>query len=157
MPGRRTHHAAHEFITGGSDGIAEPTMPDDTTPETDDPRQFSKLIGLEMGTMEDGYSRGSLTVSERLLNPFGVLHGGVLYAMADTGMGAALYPGLDADERCATIEIKISYVDAVTEGTVTCETDVIKRGRRVAYLDSDLTNDGELVARATGSFSIFTP
>jgi acyl-CoA thioesterase len=132
-------------------------MADDTTPEETDPRQFSRLIGLEMEAMDDGHSRSSLAVTEQLQNPFGVLHGGVLYAMADTGMGAALYPGLEGDERCATIEIKISYMQAVTEGTVTCETDVIKRGRRVAYLESDLTNDGDLVAQATGSFSIFTP
>ena len=132
-------------------------MADDTTAETDDPRQFSRLIGLEMEAMDDGHSRGSLAVTEQLQNPFGVLHGGVLYAMADTGMGAALYPGLEGDERCATIEIKISYMQAVTEGTIVCETDVVKRGRRVAYLESDLTNDGDLVAQATGSFSIFTP
>jgi acyl-CoA thioesterase len=132
-------------------------MAADSAPEPDPHRQFSTLIGLEMEVMEDGYSRGSIEVTEQLQNPFDVLHGGVLYAMADTGMGAALYPGLAGAERCATIEIKISYVQGVTDDTVVCETDVVKRGRRVAYLESDLTCDGELVAQATGSSSIFTP
>lgn len=134
-------------------------MAEDTTHDTDaaDPRQFSKRIGLEMEAMEDGYSRGSLEATGQLQNPFGVVHGGVLYSMADTGMGAALYPGLGVDERCATIEIKISYMDAVTDGRLVCETDVVKRGRRVAYLESTITNDDTLVAQATGSFSIFTP
>lgn len=37
------------------------------------------------------------------MNPRNVVHGAVLYAMADTGMGAALYPTLSADKVCATI------------------------------------------------------
>ena len=37
------------------------------------------------------------------MNPHNVVHGAVLYAMADTGMGAALYPTLSADKVCATI------------------------------------------------------
>lgn len=129
-------------------------MPDDPT---DGVAGFSDLIGLEFVEIDEGYSRGELPVTDGLLNPHGVLHGAVAYAMADTGMGAALYPTLGADELCATIEIKISYLESVREGTLTCETTVTKRGRTVAYLESDVTADGESVARATGSYSIFEP
>ncbi|WP_254829811.1 PaaI family thioesterase [Haloglomus salinum] len=128
-------------------------MTDD--PTANDAAAFSDLIGLEFTDIEEGYSRGELDVTDRLRNPHGVLHGAVAYAMADTGMGAALYPGLGADELCATIEVKISYLEPVSEGTLVCETTVTKRGRTVAYLESDVTVDGESIARATGSYSIF--
>ena len=126
----------------------------------DDPRGFSELIGLEFTEVEEGYSRSTLEVTDRLTNPYGVLHGAAAYAMADSGMGAALQAGLGADERCATIEIKISYLEPVTDGTLTCETEVLRRGRSVAFLESVVRQDGDSeqsVARATGSFSIFTP
>lgn len=116
---------------------------------------FASLIGLEMTEVEPGFSRGELTVRDELLNPNEVLHGSVAHAMADTGMGAALMAGLDDDRICATIEIKISYLRPVTDGTLVCETEVINRGRSVGFLESEIRNDGKVVATASGSFAIF--
>ena len=120
------------------------------------PQRFSEHVGLRFTEMDDGYSRGVVEVTEDLKNPHGVVHGGVLYTMADTGMGAAVYTELDADESCATIEVKINYLQPVKDGEVVCETEVVNKGRSVAYLESELTNDGDTVARATGSYSVFT-
>ena len=116
---------------------------------------FCELIGLDFSAFGEGHSRCVLTVDERLMNPHKVLHGAVVYAMADTGMGGALYPSLESEEMCATIEIKISYIRAVTVGTLTCDSKLIERRRKVAFLESEITNDGRLVALATGTFSIF--
>ncbi len=89
------------------------------------------------------------------LNPHGTVHGGVLYTMADQGMGAAVYSVLDENESCATIEVKMAYIAAAREGELVCETRLVSKGRRVAFLESDVTNDGRLVAKALGSFAIF--
>ncbi|ELY62054.1 PaaI family thioesterase [Natronolimnohabitans innermongolicus] len=118
------------------------------------PQGFSDLVGLEFTDIGPGYSRGTVDVTDELKNPTGVVHGAVLYTMADTGMAAALQSELAEDERCATIELKINYLRAVRDGTVTCETELLHRGRSTAYLEATLENDGETVARATGSFSI---
>lgn len=103
----------------------------------------------------DGRSRCSLSVTEKHLNPHGVVHGAVLYALADSGMGAALYPSLSPGEICATIEIKINYYRPVTSGEVRCLTEVVYRGRRVANLESAIYVGERLVAKANGSYSIF--
>lgn len=134
-------------------------MTDDATDATAGPGQFADLIGLEFTTVEPGYSRGRLAVTDALTNPFGRLHGAVISAMADTGMGAALYPDLGEGERCATIEIKTSYMQSVVDGRLVCETALLSRGKSVAYLESDVhrADDDELVASATGSFSVFDP
>jgi len=110
-----------------------------------------------MGEPEDGRSRCSFWVSEKHLNPHGVVHGGALYALADSGMGAALYPSLSRGEICATIEIKMNYYRPVTSGEVRCLTEVVHRGRRVANLESALYVGERLVAKANGSYSIFKP
>ncbi len=115
---------------------------------------FGELIGLNFSECENGYSRCALEVAEKLLNPHKVLHGGVVYSLADTGMGAALYSDLDDDELCATVEIKIVYFVAVTSGTLTCETKVIHRSKRIAALESEIKNDGRLTAKAMGTFSV---
>jgi acyl-CoA thioesterase len=94
-------------------------------------------------------------VKETLLNPHKVLHGGVLYTMADTGMGAALYPSLAEDELCATVEIKIVYLLPVRSGTITCETKLVHKGKALAVLESEMKGPDGLAAKALGTYSIF--
>ncbi len=122
-------------------------------PPENDP--FGELIGLTVTRYEDGASQCVLQVEERLLNPHRTLHGGVAYSLADTGMGAALYTRMEEGELCATIETKIVYFKAVISGTLTCDTKVVHRSKRIATLESEISNDGHLVAKALGTWSIF--
>ncbi len=116
---------------------------------------FGDLIGLKFEKVEEGYSKCSLEVKDRLLNPHDVLHGGILYSMADTGMGAALYPSLSEDESCATVEVKITYFEVVSSGVITCETKVVNKGKNLANFESEIRKkDKELVAKATGTFYV---
>ena len=117
---------------------------------------FTELVGLHFTLMEEGRSQCVLEVRDEHFNPNRVLHGGVIYTMADTGMGAALYSDLPPGETTTTVEIKISYFRPVTAGMLVCDTRIVHRGRRIATLESDVRNDGRLVARASGTFYIFT-
>ncbi len=116
---------------------------------------FGEWIGLEFTRMEDGFTRGILEVRQSHLNPHNVVHGGVLYAMVDTGMGGAVYSRLEADELCATVEIKIVYLAPVYSGRLTCDTRLLHRGKRIAILESEVRNGDRLVAKATGTYSLF--
>jgi acyl-CoA thioesterase len=116
---------------------------------------YADLIGLKIDEQKDGYCKCSIESAEKLFNPHNVIHGAVIYSLVDTGMGAALYPSLNAGEICATIEIKINYYKPVKSGTITCVTDVINRGKTVANLESSIYNGKTLVAKANGNYSIF--
>lgn len=118
---------------------------------TQPPMGFQLLIGLEMDERGDGMSRCRLEVGERHMNP----HGGVLYAMADTGMGAAVYSRLAPEESCATIELKMVYLAPVRGGVLECTTRLVQRSRRIAVLESEVWNDERLAAKALGTFAIF--
>jgi acyl-CoA thioesterase len=116
---------------------------------------FVEMLGLRFTSVKDGASHCTLEVCDRLMNPNRVLHGGVVYSMVDTGMGAALHSLLDPGQICATIEIKIVYLRAVTSGILKCESKVLSRQADIAMLESDVRNGETLVARALGTFSIF--
>ena len=90
------------------------------------------------------------------MNPHGVAHGAVAYALADTGMGAALYTMLVGSESCATIEVKIVYLASAREGELVCDTCVIRKGSRVAVLESEILEGDRLVAKALGTYSILS-
>ncbi len=118
---------------------------------------FADLIGLVVEDMAEGSSVCRLEPSEELHNPHNVVHGAVLYALADTGMGGALYPLLKEGELCATVETKITYFRAVRSGSLECRSKVINKGKTIASLESEIFNEGKLVAKAYGTFSVFTP
>lgn len=118
---------------------------------------FADLIGLTIDEQRPGYGRCSLAIADKHLNPHRVVHGAVLYALADTGMGLALYPTLAEGEICATIEIKINYFKPVTTGPLHCITEVLNRGRTVANIESRVYVADTLVAHANGNYAIFKP
>lgn len=118
---------------------------------------YADLIGLKIEEQDNGYSKCSLEADEKLFNSHNVIHGAVIYSLADTGMGAALYPGLKRGEICATIEIKINYYRSVKSGTIRCITEVINRGKSVANLESGIYSGDILIAKANGNYSIFVP
>jgi acyl-CoA thioesterase len=105
---------------------------------------FGDYVGLTFTRWEKGYSRCVLEVRNELLNPHRTLHGGATYTMADSGMGAALFATIGEDELCATIEIKITYFEAVKAGTLTCDTRLVHKSGRIAALESEMTQDGSL-------------
>lgn len=118
---------------------------------------FAELLDLHVDEQRAGASTLSLEVAEQHLNPHRVVHGAVLYALVDTGMGVALYPTLEADQICATIEIKINYFKPVSTGRLLCKTEIINRGKTVANLESRIYLGTVLVAQANGNYAIFRP
>ena len=50
---------------------------------------FSKLLGLQVDEMGEGYCRLHFQVREDMLNGFGILHGGVTYSAADSAFAFA--------------------------------------------------------------------
>ena len=72
------------------------------------PQRFAELIGLHFEPQPAGRSQCALTVAEQHQRPHRVMHVAVVFALADTGMGATLYPTLAPGKSCATIEIRIA-------------------------------------------------
>lgn len=125
-------------------------------PVTDFDHPYADLLGLVIESSAAGKSCCTLPFAEKLLNPNNVVHGGAIYSLADNGMGAALMSGLGEGELCATIEIKITYLHAAGSSDLRCESEVIKKGRRVAMMQSDIFSGDKLIAKASGSFAVFS-
>ena len=119
---------------------------------------FAEMLGLRPKSIGEGRARFELDVGARHLNPNGTLHGGVIYSVADTAMGAALFSRLEPGEQCATLEIKMNYLVPVTGGSIAAEAVVVARTKRVGVIEAKVYGDGDtLVALATGTFYIQAP
>lgn len=129
-------------------------MTTDTDAEYTPTFWLQQQLGFEVRA-EGGQALASVECDERHLNPNGVVHGAVIFALIDTAMGAATMTIVPEGAHCATIEIQIRYLAAVTDGMVRVEVGVIKAGRRIVHLQATATDrHGEPVAHATGSFAV---
>ncbi len=116
---------------------------------------LAALLGLQRRRMADGEAILEVTVRPEHLNPYGLVHGAVVYALVDTAMGGALVSRLAADERCATLEVKIQYLASVSAGGLRAEARLVERTRRIAVLEARVYGEGDrLVALATGTFYV---
>lgn len=116
---------------------------------------FVNHVGVRIEQQDGGRSRCTLLVEAHHFNSAGIVHGGALFTLADTAMGAALYPTLAPGEGCATIEVKISYFKPVVAGAVVCTGEIVNRGRTVASLEACIHAGEVLVAKASGTFAVF--
>ena len=109
-----------------------------------------------MGMRWDDPQTVRLQIRPELINGGGLLSGVVTYALVDYCMGSTLWVQTTEEERIATINIAINYIQTATEGDIVCHSTVDRRNRRIAVLRSEVHHeDDRLIATAVGSYSIF--
>lgn len=112
-------------------------------------------FGFALILAEHGKVALRMRVNENHLQVHGVVHGGVLAALADTAGGLATYMACPRGTRVATIEMKINYLEAVEGGSVTAEAIVVRIGRHVAVVDCDINDEKRrLVGKALMTFFV---
>ena len=114
---------------------------------------FVRLLGLTFTEFGGGRCAASLSVRAHMLNPLGVAHGGVTYALADTASGAAAFSALSGG-RVVTQDMQIRYHGAVRPGSLQAAAEVIHHGRRTIVTNCRVLQKEVLVATATGTFAI---
>ena len=125
------------------------TLPDGLTQSA-----FSELIGCRVQSVQDGIAQVALSLEPQLRNRGGKLHGGVLFSLVDISMGLACSSVHGFDQQSVTIECKINYIRAVSEGEVLCIAKVIHPGRRTLVVEADVVQGDKLVAKAQGTFAV---
>ena len=118
---------------------------------------FFCLTGINIMSAESGKAVLTMEVRPDLHNGVGWLQGGMLVAIADEAMALALYTLLEKNEGIATIAESTSFIKGIRNGTVLAEAWVIKKGRRVAFMEAEVwMDDGEKIplSRTTASFAI---
>lgn len=83
-------------------------------------------------------------------NDFNAMHGGFMLTLADHTTGTAAH----TDGRSyVTSGINMHFLSNSTDGIVTCDAHVVKRGRSIAVVEFKITDDtGRLLATGSSSF-----
>ena len=115
---------------------------------------FVESIGLRIQSAAEGMCRAELAVVPGLHNPFGSVHGGAVFTMADCCMAEAVYSLLDEGQTCSTIENKVNFIRGVGSGRLRCEAQVLHKGRGTAVVTAQVSDGERVIARLQGTFVI---
>jgi len=114
-----------------------------------------KLLELDPSR---GYVKVSYYAGENFLNRGGRIYGGFLAAMLDGLCGHAVRSTMKTPTPQVTLELKTSFLGRADMGTLIGEGWVRHRGKSIAFAEAELRReDGELVARASGTFKLGRP
>lgn len=113
---------------------------------------ISQLIGLEVQPGLPGEALVFLDADERMHNPMGFVHGGVIALLADAAMGIAFGRTLDDQRSFATIDLRTSFIRPVKQSRLRAEAKLIQRGLRIGFVECRITDArGKLIATASCS------
>ncbi|MEY4373787.1 MAG: putative Thioesterase domain [Actinomycetota bacterium] len=112
-------------------------------------------VGLEFLDPDQPHLGCRFTAAPHLDGREGSLNGGVLSMILDATAFLALEPLLDDDEDAISHDLHISMLRGVRTGDVVeLRGTVVQRGRRVAFVNSEATVNGRIVASARITKSI---
>jgi acyl-CoA thioesterase len=114
--------------------------------------QFAAASGIVITNVTGDYAEGELNVTERSLNPMGMVHGGCLCTLADTVAGSAV---VSRGVVCVTMSNVMNFLaPAADTKKIKCVATPQKVGKAVCVYNVVLTTDeGQTVA--TGVFTFY--
>lgn len=113
---------------------------------------YLALIGLRLAALDFDRCRIELTLRNDHMQPFGIVHGGVLATLIDTATFWAAFMRLPQDAGLVNVDLKLNYLKAVVDGHLRAEGECLRAGRQISYTIASVYNDdGELVAHGTST------
>ena len=101
-----------------------------------------------------------LHVREPHMNSRGMLHGGLIAALADNAMGLTCVQVMTRDGRkpaggLVTVSMATDFIGAAKLGQwIAFDTQYVKTGKTLCFAQAFVTADGEVIARADARFKV---
>ena len=112
---------------------------------------FTARNFMELESVERDRAVYRLEIRRESRNPYGMVHGGALYTLADDAAGAAAHSD---GQYYVTLHGDLHFLDNRARGTIRAEGRVRRRGRSTVLVGVEITDEaGTLLA--AGEFSYF--
>ena len=116
---------------------------------------YFSLQSMELVDLGPGSSHLEIDLQQKHLQPFGVVHGGVLASLVDAAAFWAVYSLLDDGLGMTTVEIKLNYLAPVSRGRLIGRGESIKLGRTLGLGQARVEDQkGRLLAHGTSTLMI---
>jgi uncharacterized protein (TIGR00369 family) len=93
-----------------------------------------------------------LDIDERHLQPFGIVHGGVIATLIDTATFWAGFGVIPEEAGLVNVDLKLNYLQSVARGRLIATGSCIRAGRSLSYTEARVTTgEGSLIAHGTST------
>lgn len=110
---------------------------------------FESTNGIIIDSVSKNEVKAHIDITKRSLNPWGMVHGGLIFGIADEVIGMLCYMN---GYKAVTIDANINYLKPC-RGNIKAVSQIIKMGRTVSVLEAKIYNEkDELAAIATMNY-----
>ncbi len=111
---------------------------------------FTRWMGIVVNEYRKGYCKLRFTITDDMLNGFGIVHGGIVFSASDSAFAFACN---SSGYITVALDANISFVRAAKAGEVlTVEATEIHAGNKTGFYNIVTTNEkGEIVALFKGT------
>lgn len=107
---------------------------------------FSTWMGIKILEISPNYSRVSIEVRKEMMNGFGILHGGITFALADTAFG---YASNWEGKINVALDASITFTHPAKEGDLLiAEARCLNNTRKTGLYRVDVTNNEQQLVAA---------
>jgi uncharacterized protein (TIGR00369 family) len=112
-----------------------------------------RTLGIEPIDAAPGHVSFRLEPAEFHLNPFGLVHGGVLATLLDTAMGCAVHSLLPAATAYVTGDLNVRFLrpGLISTGSIVCTGDVVHAGTSSMVAEARVVDERDRVIAVAGS------
>jgi uncharacterized protein (TIGR00369 family) len=111
-------------------------------------------LGIYLQSIDEGKAELVLPYNEISLRPGGTIAGPFMMMLADVCMFAVVLSMLGEIKLAVTTSLNINFLRKPSECDLVAKGNIIKMGKRLAVVEVSIYSDADLVAHATGTYSI---
>ena len=105
-----------------------------------DQDRFARHLGIDVVEYGDGWAKTCVGIEGNHLNSAGIVHGGLIFALADAAFSIA---SNSHGSLSVAIAAGISYFKAESQGTLYAKAREVSLGPKLATYSIDVTNENE--------------
>lgn len=119
------------------------------------PGPFSTFLGFRVIRADADGAHIEADPGPDHVNGGGIVHGGYLSALLDSTTGWAVHALLPVGVAAPHVQISVQFVRAALAGrTLVCHGRCVSAGRRIASAEAEVTQAGQVIARAVTSHAV---
>ena len=104
---------------------------------------FSQWLGIEVLEVKEGYSKIKMTVRNEMINGFGIVHGGIAFALSDSAFAFACN---NRNNLSVALDTAINFTKPVHVGDLlTAEAKELHNGKSTGLYHITITNQRDHV------------
>jgi uncharacterized protein (TIGR00369 family) len=116
---------------------------------------YPRHMAMEIDHIEFDKANIIINLADYHMQPFGIVHGGVIATMIDTATFWATFLRLSENDGLVNVDLKLNYLQPVIDGRLMAKATCMRHGNSISYSEAKVFDENEkLVAHGTSTLMV---